>query len=273
MSDSQFLMLLELEYFNMSVTFPVGDTYREILYMVSKSISKSIGNTIIDVASTLSIIKNGSVLNIEQLDDISDDETIIVRTTENNNYGTLNIFNNIREVDNMTSEALDEQISMGFSITRDNRNVISNMLEISTPSNHNALMAFITDSIISGQTGLGGVSFISSLREQLANLTLIDEIRINHLTQAAFDSIKIVKYGGPGSENISNENCTICYCEFENDEELKLLNCSHAFHTDCLEPWLTSNNTTCPICREHVTTADEDLDTSTREVENTITLD
>lgn len=44
-------------------------------------------------------------------------------------------------------------------------------------------------------------------------------------------------------------DCAVCLCEFEGDDQLRLLpKCSHAFHIDCIDTWLLSNST-CPLCR------------------------
>ncbi|KAL8037254.1 hypothetical protein ABFX02_11G028200 [Erythranthe guttata] len=44
-------------------------------------------------------------------------------------------------------------------------------------------------------------------------------------------------------------DCAVCLSEFEPEDELRLLpNCSHAFHTNCIDTWLLSHST-CPICR------------------------
>jgi hypothetical protein len=45
-----------------------------------------------------------------------------------------------------------------------------------------------------------------------------------------------------------HKTCTICYDEFEIGATAILLQCTHAFHTPCLERWL-KNSTTCPVCR------------------------
>ena len=34
---------------------------------------------------------------------------------------------------------------------------------------------------------------------------------------------------------------------------LRQLECSHAFHAVCIEPWLTGQEATCPICRMALT--------------------
>ena len=55
----------------------------------------------------------------------------------------------------------------------------------------------------------------------------------------------------------SNTDCSICYnslsCssvpDFQNgkDSRIKVGKCGHAFHEDCLNPWI-ENNPRCPIC-------------------------
>ncbi|XP_015914444.1 E3 ubiquitin-protein ligase arkadia-C isoform X2 [Parasteatoda tepidariorum] len=51
------------------------------------------------------------------------------------------------------------------------------------------------------------------------------------------------------NENEDNlEKCTICLCEFEDDENVRRLPCMHLFHIECVDQWLTTNKR-CPICR------------------------
>ena len=44
--------------------------------------------------------------------------------------------------------------------------------------------------------------------------------------------------------------CSICIDEFEEGEKIRLLPlCGHAFHTECISPWLTERQGCCPLCK------------------------
>lgn len=44
------------------------------------------------------------------------------------------------------------------------------------------------------------------------------------------------------------DKCTICLCEFEDEEDVRRLPCMHLFHVPCVDQWLGQNKR-CPICR------------------------
>jgi Ring finger domain len=58
--------------------------------------------------------------------------------------------------------------------------------------------------------------------------------------------------GGPSS-NFTTTTCTtcsICIDEFVDGECLRLLpRCGHAFHTECILPWLSKRQGCCPLCK------------------------
>ena len=58
---------------------------------------------------------------------------------------------------------------------------------------------------------------------------------------------RIVCIGDFASINIS---CPICLEEFEDNEEIIVLSCSHGFHEQCLRQWLERKaDTCCPLCK------------------------
>lgn len=46
--------------------------------------------------------------------------------------------------------------------------------------------------------------------------------------------------------------CAICLEEFENGEQVRLLECSHMYHRTCIDPWLQSSSNCCPLCKRQI---------------------
>ena len=50
-------------------------------------------------------------------------------------------------------------------------------------------------------------------------------------------------------DNLTCDTCSICLEKFGDSDEIKILNCSHIYHKNCLGTWLNNNNNNCPMCR------------------------
>jgi len=48
-----------------------------------------------------------------------------------------------------------------------------------------------------------------------------------------------------------SESCSVCWEDFSEGEEVKLLECEHCFHEGCIVPWLELHGT-CPVCRKEL---------------------
>lgn len=48
-------------------------------------------------------------------------------------------------------------------------------------------------------------------------------------------------------DSSEKKNCVICMEDIEQEENVKLLHCSHLFHSECLNKWLLEKST-CPMC-------------------------
>ncbi|WCJ23064.1 RING/U-box superfamily protein [Euphorbia peplus] len=78
---------------------------------------------------------------------------------------------------------------------------------------------------------------------------------IDSLPVFTYSSIKrrSAAAGGGGGD------CAVCLSKFEPDDQLRLLPlCCHAFHVDCIDTWLQSNQT-CPLCRSPIHASDADI--------------
>jgi hypothetical protein len=45
------------------------------------------------------------------------------------------------------------------------------------------------------------------------------------------------------------DTCAICIEDFENGDQLRLLPCKHWYHVECIDPWLTTKSSSCPLCK------------------------
>ncbi|KAE8678562.1 ras-related protein RABE1a-like [Hibiscus syriacus] len=68
-------------------------------------------------------------------------------------------------------------------------------------------------------------------------------------SKAAIESMPVIKITGG---HVSTEShCAVCKELFDLDCEAREMPCRHIYHSDCILPWLSTQNT-CPVCRHEL---------------------
>ena len=73
----------------------------------------------------------------------------------------------------------------------------------------------------------------------------LDKKIINNFTISKFDKMQ--------SQNFDEEckTCNICLRDFDHNDNIKFLPCTHRFHVKCIDPWLETHPT-CPNCKRNL---------------------
>ncbi|KAI3499693.1 hypothetical protein L1887_35498 [Cichorium endivia] len=65
-------------------------------------------------------------------------------------------------------------------------------------------------------------------------------------------------------DNCTSATCAICLDDYNVGDKLRILPCRHKFHTICVDAWLTSWRTFCPVCKRDARTTTGDPPASER---------
>ncbi|CAE6533616.1 unnamed protein product [Rhizoctonia solani] len=60
--------------------------------------------------------------------------------------------------------------------------------------------------------------------------------------------VKELAASGSVTENCT-ERCLICLEDYADEEDLRIMNCKHMFHKDCVDRWMETGRNNCPACR------------------------
>jgi len=73
------------------------------------------------------------------------------------------------------------------------------------------------------------------------------------IERSGLEIIKKSQLGEYERQNKISSNCTerclICLDDYEEEDEIRVMNCRHAFHRGCVDKWLQTGKNNCPACR------------------------
>jgi hypothetical protein len=169
--------------------------------------------------------------------------------------GTLNNPLGTSTLNNQDSTAIDNSTATGtnipshfhmYTFTAPLNSTSSNSLDYASlyPSNH----TYPTND--SGSTTTS--QFFNQLLNLLGNPPEMEDVKMV-CTKEELEKIRIVYYKDFKNDSLCKGNqCNICLDEYEDENQLMVLNCEHYFHQACAEHWLGDCSHKCPICRQEV---------------------
>jgi hypothetical protein len=95
---------------------------------------------------------------------------------------------------------------------------------------------------------------ITTILEGIINLIMINNIMDVVINNNNYD-IKLECFDNIDNINSDNKDleCSVCYNSFKNSKFISL-NCKHEFCIDCTEQFINKNITSCPFCRNKIST-------------------
>ena len=167
------------------------------------------------------------------------------------NTSTLNNPNGYTDINNITS---DGYIGTN-NITPNNTPLHYQMYTFTAPLNNNTSETNTTNGSGSSATS----QFFSQLLNILGNSQEMDDIKIV-CTKEELENMRVVSYGDFKTDELCKTNqCNICLDEYNDKDQLMVLNCKHYFHQKCSEHWLGKCSHKCPICRQEASKGKADI--------------
>ena len=191
---------------------------------------------------------------IEHLGEINITNTFINNEIFNVNILFLNDYDELLlEID---GEVNNVNISYDFFVREGEESVESNIINDTRENSENNIQNFTLDENIHNLNDLMYLilsRIVNNLSEEnlseLEGLINQNNNSINsHLSEEELNNIKEEKYN---KDLFETKMCSICYKDYITDENLKILNCNHYFHSDCISKWLLSYNSKCPLCNKN----------------------
>ncbi|ORX40390.1 hypothetical protein BCR36DRAFT_407579 [Piromyces finnis] len=94
-----------------------------------------------------------------------------------------------------------------------------------------------------------------------ANLHNESNASLGAATQEEVEALPIKVFSMEKKKENDPETCAVCIDDFQDGDKLRVLPCRHEYHVECIDLWLTTRKSFCPICKRCIN--DDDADENT----------
>ena len=194
-----------------------------------------------------------------ELDDDNPEQIIITRNPEYAD-GKCEKYNNIERVYMQLSKFNAEDARIGDSgILCDPDNIVipdnSFVIHLYFPLSH--IVEINISSETTGFTLRELIKYIKNLyefiyeEEERTSTPRIYQLKKYCYSCSEKDILKYVNNYQRTEEDMDNEECSICFNEYDTSTKVSKLRCNHVYHNDCIKKWFETSGT-CPMCRNNV---------------------
>jgi len=94
------------------------------------------------------------------------------------------------------------------------------------------------------------LNFLRDMFQMIARQANMEDVKVV-CSEDELKKLKVMPYSDVKKQIYHKiSQCNVCLDEYEDSNELMILECEHYFHKACLIPWLEKNSNKCPICRK-----------------------
>ncbi|KAF0546062.1 zinc finger domain-containing ubiquitin ligase [Gigaspora margarita] len=94
------------------------------------------------------------------------------------------------------------------------------------------------------------LSHKSSVRSTRSTKSTRSQKAINNAVSLYTSTDSTQNPAGSDNDMALEETCAICLEDFEDGDKIRELPCHHCYHVECIDPWLTTKSSSCPLCKK-----------------------